>query len=118
MDLSFSIDNVFAAVAYTKNIILVCMGVFIGIIAMRVVAGYFVRLMERFPFLDQIAMILIGLLGLKLCLSSLAALFGTDIQNIVDNPKSDYYFSILTVLLIGIPVLGSLFFRFSVKIKN
>ena len=53
MDLTFSIDNVFAAVAFTNNIYLVCLGVFIGIITMRIVAGYFVRLMERFPFLDE-----------------------------------------------------------------
>jgi YkoY family integral membrane protein len=32
MDMAFSIDNVFAAVAFTPNIILVCFGVFIGIL--------------------------------------------------------------------------------------
>ncbi|HEX8462697.1 MAG TPA: DUF475 domain-containing protein, partial [Segetibacter sp.] len=37
MDMAFSIDNVFAAVAFTPNIILVCAGVFIGILAMRFV---------------------------------------------------------------------------------
>jgi len=38
MDLTFSLDNVFAAVAFTNNIYLVCLGVFIGIITMRIVA--------------------------------------------------------------------------------
>ena len=33
MDLAFSIDNVFAAVAFSPNIILICLGVFIGILA-------------------------------------------------------------------------------------
>jgi YkoY family integral membrane protein len=42
MDMSFSIDNVFAAVAFSKNIILVCTGVFIGILAMRFVAQGFI----------------------------------------------------------------------------
>jgi len=50
MDMTFSIDNVFAAVAYTHNIYLVYTGVFIGIVTMRIVAGYFVQLMRRFPF--------------------------------------------------------------------
>ena len=35
MDLSFSIDNVFAAVAFTDKIYLVFLGVFIGILAIR-----------------------------------------------------------------------------------
>lgn len=69
MDLAFSIDNVIAANAYTKNIILVWAGVFIGILAMRFVAQGFVKLMEKYPFLDTCAYIVIGLLGTKLTLS-------------------------------------------------
>jgi YkoY family integral membrane protein len=69
MDLAFSIDNVIAANAYTKNIILVWTGVFIGILAMRFVAQGFVRLMEKYAFLDTCAYIVIGLLGTKLTLS-------------------------------------------------
>jgi YkoY family integral membrane protein len=69
MDLAFSIDNVIAANAYTKNIILIWTGVFIGILAMRFVAQGFVRLMERYPFLDTCAYLVIALLGLKLTLS-------------------------------------------------
>jgi YkoY family integral membrane protein len=69
MDLAFSIDNVIAANAYTKNIILIWVGVFIGILAMRFVAQGFVRLMERYPFLDTCAYLVIGLLGAKLTLS-------------------------------------------------
>jgi YkoY family integral membrane protein len=61
MDMTFSIDNVFAAVAFTDNIYLVCTGVFIGIISMRIVAGYFVKLMEKFPFLDTVAFLVIGM---------------------------------------------------------
>ncbi|RYE26183.1 MAG: DUF475 domain-containing protein [Sphingobacteriales bacterium] len=69
MDLAFSIDNVIAANAYTKNIILVWTGVFIGILAMRFVAQGFVKLMEKYPFLDTCAYLVIGLLGAKLSLS-------------------------------------------------
>ena len=69
MDLAFSIDNVIAANAYTRNIILIWVGVFIGILAMRFVAQGFVRLMEKYPFLNVCAYTVIGLLGLKLTLS-------------------------------------------------
>lgn len=69
MDLAFSIDNVFAVVAYTDNLILICAGVFIGILAMRLVAQAFVVLMGKYPFLETAAFIVIGLLGIKLILS-------------------------------------------------
>lgn len=39
MDMVFSIDNVFAAVALSPNIYIVMGGVFIGILAMRFAAG-------------------------------------------------------------------------------
>ena len=69
MDLAFSIDNVFAAVAFTDNIYLIWIGVFIGILAMRFVAQSFVKLMEKYPFLEKAAFIVIGILGTKLLLS-------------------------------------------------
>lgn len=71
MDIVFSIDNIFAVVAYSDNVILICLGVFIGILAMRYVAKYFVVLMERFPVLESSAFIVIGLLGIKLSLALL-----------------------------------------------
>ena len=72
MDMAFSIDNVYAAVAFSPNIILVFIGVFIGILAMRFVANSFVRLMEKYPFLETCAFIVIAVLGLKL----VSSLFG------------------------------------------
>ena len=115
MDLTFSIDNVFAAVAFTDNVVLVCIGVFIGIIAMRIVAGYFVKLMERFPFLDTMAFIIIGLLGAKLCLSFLAPYIGNSLVEIVDGHKTDLYFSALTISIFGLPILSSLVLNFPKK---
>jgi YkoY family integral membrane protein len=71
MDAAFSIDNVIAANAYSKNIILIWTGVFIGILAMRFVAQSFVRLMEKYPFLEVCAYTVIALLGVKLTVSGL-----------------------------------------------
>lgn len=69
MDLAFSLDNVFAAVAFTDNIYLICIGVFIGILAMRFVAQWFVILLEKYPFLETSAFLVIGILGIKLFLA-------------------------------------------------
>ena len=118
MDLSFSIDNVFAAVAFTDNVVLVCIGVFIGIIMMRIVAGYFVALMERFPFLDTVALIVIGLLGLKLCVSFAAPYLGGEIQRHIDGRTTDLYFSLITVSIFTLPILSSLLLNFPKSAKN
>ena len=78
MDLAFSLDNVFAAVAFSRNIILIWTGVFIGILAMRFVAQVFVKLLEKFPFLEISAFLVIGVLGLKLLFSVYAHYYPTD----------------------------------------
>lgn len=69
MDAAFSIDNVIAANAYSRNIVLIWVGVFIGILAMRFVASGFVRLLEKYPFLETCAYAVIALLGFKLMVS-------------------------------------------------
>lgn len=113
MDLAFSIDNVFAAVAFTDNIYLICTGVFIGILAMRFVAQSFVRLMERFPFLEGIAFLVIGLLGMKLMSSAACHFFKeTAICHFMESEEADLYVSIATVVLFVIPILTSWLFNF------
>lgn len=122
MDLAFSIDNVFAAVAYTDNIYLIWTGVFIGILAMRFVAQSFVTLMERFPFLETIAFVVIGILGFKLTAS-----FACDYANLthaetpsfwgnvcsaINGHSGDLYISLLTTLMFVVPIIGSLLFNF------
>jgi YkoY family integral membrane protein len=114
MDLTFSLDNVFAAVAFTDNIYLVCLGVFIGIITMRIVAGYFVKLMERFPFLDTVAFLVIGILGLKLCLSFYCTAYGTNtfVCECLEGKRADLIFSLSTVTIFFLPILSSLLLGF------
>lgn len=63
MDLSLSVDNVVAAVAMSPKMWVVCTGVFIGILALRFVAGFCIKLIERFPILECTAFLLIGYVG-------------------------------------------------------
>lgn len=63
MDLSLSVDNVVAAVAMSPKLWIVCTGVFIGILALRFVAGACLRLIEKFPILKDTAFLLIGYVG-------------------------------------------------------
>ena len=113
MDMTFSIDNVFAALALTKNIYLIYTGVFIGIITMRIVAGYFVKLMDRFPFLDTVAFIIIGNLGLRLCFEFVCSKGPfASVCNVMLSEHADLYFSLITVAIFFIPIITSLLFNF------
>jgi YkoY family integral membrane protein len=63
MDLSLSVDNVVAAVAMSPKIWIVCLGVFIGILALRFVAGACLKLIGKYPALEHTAFLLIGYVG-------------------------------------------------------
>jgi len=113
MDLAFSIDNVFAAVAFTDHVFLIYTGVFIGILAMRFVAQAFVKLMEKFTFLETVAFIVIGVLGIKLSISLYTHFYpGTEMAEILEGKHVDMFVSIFTVAVFVIPVLTSLLFNF------
>lgn len=110
MDLAFSLDNVFAAVAFTDNIYLICIGVFIGILAMRFVAQWFVKLLETYPFLETSAFLVIGILGIKLFLS-LPCHFCKDEAwaGVIESETADMIVSIITAGFFFIPILTSRF---------
>jgi len=116
MDLAFSIDNVFAAVAFTDHIWLIYIGVFIGILAMRFVAQAFVKLMEKFTFLETVAFIVIGVLGIKLT-SSLFTHFYPEspVSHLVEGEKTDMFVSVFTVAVFIIPVVTSIMFNYPKK---
>jgi len=97
MDLVFSIDNVFAAVAFTPNLWLICGGVFIGILAMRFATTKFVKVLEKNPILERVAYWVIGALGLKLVSSYWLHDLNTE--------SIDAIFSILTLLAFIIPLI-------------
>jgi tellurite resistance protein TerC len=68
LDLSLSFDNVVAAVAFARDsITLVYVGVTIGIITLRLVAGYCIKLLEKHPWLEHTAFLLVGFVGMLLC---------------------------------------------------
>lgn len=110
VDLAFSLDNVFAAVAFTDNIYLVCTGVFIGILAMRFVAQWFVILLERYPFLERSAFLVIGILGLKLSFSFICHFFkGHAWAAAMESETADLIVSAITASFFFVPILTSRF---------
>ncbi|GGF01551.1 TerC family protein [Hymenobacter cavernae] len=112
MDLAFSIDNVFAVVAFTDNLILICAGVFIGILAMRLVAQAFVTLMGKYPFLEVAAFLVIGLLGLKLVLSLFEHFQPRHpFSQFLGSHTADLGLTVLTVGMFLVPLAWAYFFK-------
>lgn len=119
MDLAFSIDNVFAAVAFTDKIFLICVGVFIGILAMRFVAQGFVKLMEKFKFLESAAFVVIGLLGVKLSVSVWTHFDKESaVSKFLESEHADLLVSIGTVSVFALPLLTSVLFNYPKRNKS
>jgi YkoY family integral membrane protein len=71
VNLAFSIDSILVAVAVSPKKWVVLSGGIIGIVAMRLVVGQLIALIERFPSLVDAAFIVIAWVGTKLILDYL-----------------------------------------------
>jgi YkoY family integral membrane protein len=71
INLAFSIDSILVAVAMSPKLWVVITGGILGIVAMRLVAGQLIALVQRYPALVDGAFIIIAWVGLKLCLEYL-----------------------------------------------
>lgn len=113
MDLAFSIDNVVAAVAYVQKfpmpskLVLVCTGVFLGILTMRFAAQGFVKLMHHFQFLETCAFLVIGILGVKLILSVPRHFLpeANPVHQFLASKYFDLGTSVLTLMIFIVPVV-------------
>jgi YkoY family integral membrane protein len=65
-DIVFSVDSIAAAVALSDKLWVLILGGLLGILAMRFAAQGFVLLLERFPLIEAMAFVAVGLIGLKL----------------------------------------------------
>ncbi|MBI2200790.1 MAG: DUF475 domain-containing protein [Armatimonadetes bacterium] len=79
-DLAFSLDNVVAAVALSRQYWVVLTGVALGIITMRFAAGIFVRLIARYPELEAAAYLLVFNIGVMLLLEDVFKIHPSDAQ--------------------------------------
>lgn len=71
INLAFSIDSILVAVAMSPKTWVVVTGGILGIVAMRLVVGRLLTLVQRYPPLVDGAFVIIAWVGLKLCLEYL-----------------------------------------------
>ena len=65
-DLAFSLDSVAAAVAVSDRIALVITGGVVGVVALRLSSGLFIRLLQRYRRLEAAGYLAVGLVGIQL----------------------------------------------------
>jgi YkoY family integral membrane protein len=106
LDLSLSIDNIFAAVALSKEFWVIMVGVAIGILAMRFVAGWFVKLIDKYPSLVNSAFIVIALLGFKLILGGIVDYIPSlvTLKSILESHIFDFAFSTIMMIIFFYPI--------------
>jgi len=73
INLAFSIDSILVAVAMSPKKWVVISGGILGIVAMRLVVGQLLRLVQRYPALVDGAFVIIAWVGIKLCIEYLHA---------------------------------------------
>ncbi|WP_341664323.1 TerC family protein [Blattabacterium cuenoti] len=112
MDLAFSIDNIFASVALSENLILIFLGVCIGIFSMRLIAQFFVQLMDKIPELKHSSFLVIIILGIKLIFFSKKY-----VPDLFLFFFSDKIFSLLTFSIFIFPIFLSWIKKIIKKLK-
>lgn len=82
-DLTFSLDNVVAAVTLSHQLSVVMLGVALGIVTMRFAAGIFTHLVQREPSLEPAAYILVLNISLEMLLEGLAGVHIGDVTKFI-----------------------------------
>lgn len=90
MDIAFSIDSVVAAFGLSNEVWVLFLGGILGVLMMRGVAQVFLKLIARYPELEQTAFLLIALIAGKM----LAGAFGYEMPHVL-------FFGILIVVFVG-----------------
>jgi predicted tellurium resistance membrane protein TerC len=132
MDIAFAVDSILAAVALVKSLpptdlphvggldggrfAVVILGGFIGVAAMRLVARFFVRLLEEHPQLERAAYLIVGWIGLKLLVVTLShpelGLIPEDI------PQQTWYKLLFWGVMVGLFTWGMLSRRKPLEVRK
>ena len=80
INLAFAIDSILVAVAMSPKLWVVVTGGILGIVAMRLVVGQLLVLVQRYPALVDGAFVIIAWVGIKLCVEYFHDAHYTDIE--------------------------------------
>lgn len=94
-DIVFSIDSITTAVAFSDKLWVLWFGGIAGIVLMRFLSGFFVKAIERFPKLEDLAYQLVFFVGVKLSFETL----GVEIE------KGVFWLMMGIIAIIGISLI-------------
>lgn len=104
MDLAFAVDSVLVAVALSDKLWVIYTGVFLGILAIRMLASLVVTLLDRYPRFKHLAYVAVGLAGVKLAIGGWDKLAKEALHRpelALELDKEAFSLLILVVLLLG-----------------
>jgi YkoY family integral membrane protein len=104
MDLAFAVDSVLVAVALSDKLWVIYTGVFLGILAIRMLASLVVTLLDRYPRFKHLAYVVVGLAGVKLAIGGWDKLAKETLHRpelALGLDKEAFSLLILAVLLLG-----------------
>lgn len=96
-DAAFAIDSVLVAVGLSDKLWIVFTGVALGIVAVRVAAGGFIKVIERWPGLEDVAYLLVGWISIKLFIES----YGMFVGNHEIEMPSSLFWSGMGAIVVG-----------------
>jgi predicted tellurium resistance membrane protein TerC len=102
VNLAFSIDSILVAVAMSQKTWVVITGGVLGIIALRLVVGQLISLVQKYPTLVDAAFVIIAWVGVKL---------GLEYFNAIGYVAFEVPRSVSLALIIGIFVVAYLYAR-------
>ena len=94
-DIIFSIDSITTAVAFSNKLWVLWFGGAAGIILMRFLSGFFIKALERYPKLEDLAYQLVFFIGVKLSLET----FGIEME------KPIFWMMMAIISLIGLSLV-------------
>jgi MYXO-CTERM domain-containing protein len=105
VDLAFAVDSALVAIAFTRVLWVIYVGVFIGILLLRLAAGWFVGLLERYPRFELVAYALVGWAGVKLVLEG----WSSFMERVLDQPDLALHLPpwVFWAITLGLLALGS-----------
>jgi YkoY family integral membrane protein len=105
MDLAFAVDSALVAVALTKTLWVIYIGVGIGILMLRLAAGWFIHILERYPRFEHVAFALVAWAGVKLLIEGEGALC-----KVLERPELALHLPkpMFWVVTMGILIAGSI----------
>lgn len=107
-DLAFAIDSVLAGVALIRSpqkIWVVFAGAAIGIVLLRFAANEFIKLLAKYPMMDDVAYIMVGWVGAKLSLTAVhnyGEVMQGSLQGFPEMPDLAFWGAMAAIFILGL----------------